>query len=1268
MGRREKPLDPTAGPAQRLAHELRELRRAAGSPTYRMMARHSPYTAPTLSAAASGDRLPSLPVTLAYVGACGVDAEGAARWEERWHAAAADCEPVPAADEEPGGPYQGLARYGTEDGDRFFGRDDEVAELLDFTRRRPFAALVGASGSGKSSLLRAGLVPAVRKEGAARAPAVVRILTPGPTPARTHKDLFTPGALVVVDQFEEAFTLCRDPAERSAFVELLLGQDAARVVIAVRADFYGRCAEHPALVRALKDAVLLLGPMGPEQLRRAVVGPAGVRRLVVERALTARIVSDVADEPGGLPLMSHALLEVWRRRRGRTLTVAAYEAIGGVQGAIAHTAEQVFDGFTAEQAQAARALLLRLVSPGDGAQDTRRPADRTEVPLDQQGHVLERLVRARLLTVDDTTLELAHEALLTAWPRLRGWIEADRDALRLHRRLAAAARLWDDLGRDAGALYRGGQLDAAREAFCPPAAALGGAACRSVAKEPGGVRPRADAPRGRPGLRPPAVHPSGSVRLNARERDFLAASVAAHNREARAAARTARRLRAFTLTLSVLLCIAAVAGLVAWQQSRVSERRAVEAEARRIAAVSDAVRASDPRTAMRLALAAWQLAETHETREALFAAAAQPYADVFTPPVPRVDVDSAGTWRSLSDDGRTMTSVTAERTERWDVTTHRKLPDLPGLGRYAAKIRAVSPDGTAAAYRAADGVRVRDLASGRDRPVLARPLDRGNESDDHAWFGPGGRILGTHREGQPIRLFDASTGRHLLSTGREPGEIRRLLIAPDDRLLAFCPAEGPLRLWDVRTGLARPTPAGLGAMCDAGDDPQFHPDGRAIAVDAIDGLRTWDVSTGQERPRIPVAGLSSFDFSDDGSHVATIADREIRLWRLASDGPPVTVLRVPLGRTGAGAPRLDLAAGTLRYEEGSPPGATVWTVTFDRSAASDRNRQPATAARYGPDGGVLAVERADSRELHHVAGRRPATVLPRARTGARGGMAFSSDGRTFAHTNTAGGVTLLDLPSGTATHSAALPADLDGGLSVNDASGPDGIGSVAVSRSTLHPTERHSVDSLDARGRLRSTLVSAAGGILTTAPDGRILTGHRSLVDPRTRRAEPEHLAPGEKTAQTATFSSDGRYFAMSDLHGRTTLWSDTGRRLLAVLTPARSDSTPDEEWHEPAIAFSPDGGTLAYGDGSGRIRLWSTTSPRSPGAPLPTADGPVLALAFTSDGQELRITTPHTTSRTHPLSPAAAVRRVCARADGGLSRAQWRSHLPGVPYRSPGC
>ncbi|MEU3848299.1 hypothetical protein [Streptomyces sp. NPDC029554] len=539
MGRREKELDPAQGPVQRLAHELRLLREEAGGPSYRELAGAAGYSAPTLSEAAAGRRLPSLPVTLAYVRACGGDESA---WERRWHEAAADSARATAPPDDARAPYRGLARYGVGDRELFFGREPELERLLRLAAEHRFAALVGASGSGKSSLLRAGLVPALRDGGVAGVrPAAVRICTPGPDPARERRDVLAavgdaPGdTVVLVDQFEEVFTLCRDPGRRREFIAMLLAarepDSRLRVLIAVRADFFGHCADHRELAAALDDAHVLVPGMSVERLREAIVRPAAAAGLVVERAVTDRILDEVADEPGGLPLMSHTLLELWRRSSGKRLTLTAYEAVGGVRGAVAHTAEEVFGRFRTAEADAARALLLRLISPGEGGPDTRRPVPLSELrATGAAGEVLERLVTARLLTLDGDRAELAHEALITAWPRLRLWVEEERDRLRLHRRLTEAARVWESLDRDPGALYRGVLLRAVREEFC-------------------------------------TADGSPVNGLTASESAFVAASLAEDERVVREAARSERRVRLLTL-LVVVVVASALTAWVVWFVNR----------------------------------------------------------------------------------------------------------------------------------------------------------------------------------------------------------------------------------------------------------------------------------------------------------------------------------------------------------------------------------------------------------------------------------------------------------------------------------------------------------------------------------------------------------------------------------------------------------------------------------------------------------------------------------------------------------------------------
>ncbi|MFM9457456.1 nSTAND1 domain-containing NTPase [Streptomyces europaeiscabiei] len=305
-GRPEKRLEPDDGPVQRLAYELRLLREQAGSPTYRTMAQRVRFSVTTLAQAASGERMPSLQVLRAYVQACGADPD---EWQVRWQQAVEES----AATRDTAGtppPYRGPALYEPEDRAFFFGRDRLVAELVALVTERRFAILSGASESGKSSLLRAGLVPALQETaGRLRPSALVRLLTPGEGPAAAYDRLLNPcpdepEIWVVVDQFEEVFALCRNRAERNRFIDLLLAarepDSRVRVVLAVRADYRGRCAEHPGLAQALRDSSLRIGPMSPAELREAVTGPAAAEGLLVERELTNRLACIAA----GLSLAS----------------------------------------------------------------------------------------------------------------------------------------------------------------------------------------------------------------------------------------------------------------------------------------------------------------------------------------------------------------------------------------------------------------------------------------------------------------------------------------------------------------------------------------------------------------------------------------------------------------------------------------------------------------------------------------------------------------------------------------------------------------------------------------------------------------------------------------------------------------------------------------------------------------------------------------------------------------------------------------------------
>ena len=384
-------------------------------------------------------------------------------------------------------PFKGLASFEPVDADYFFGRERLVAELVARLVGAGFLGIVGPSGSGKSSVLRAGLLPALAggvlpgSEGWRRL-----LLRPGERPLDELRRVLVSGAkdplaealdalpagarlLLAVDQLEELFTACRSDAERAAFADTLARAAAdpdgrAVVVVALRADFYGRFAAYPGLAELLGANHVLVGPMQASELRRAVELPAGRVGLRVEPELADALVDDVEGEPGALPLLSTALLELWQKRQDNALTLAAYRESGGVHGAVARLAEGTYARVPDERRQLVRAVMLRLVGEGEGDAPVRRRAPLAELDLERNedvADVLATLADSRLVTVSEGNVEVAHEALLREWPRLREWIEEDTEGRRLRRHITQAATEWDAAGRDQGELYRGARLAAA---------------------------------------------------------------------------------------------------------------------------------------------------------------------------------------------------------------------------------------------------------------------------------------------------------------------------------------------------------------------------------------------------------------------------------------------------------------------------------------------------------------------------------------------------------------------------------------------------------------------------------------------------------------------------------------------------------------------------------------------------------------------------------------------------------------------------------------
>jgi len=274
--------------------------------------------------------------------------------------------------------------------------------------------------------------------------------------------------LLVLDQFEELFTLCRDEFEREAFIDNLLttleqSESKVTIILTLRADFYAHLAQYPELRDAVAKQQEYIGPMTADELRRAIEEPVKCGHWEFEAGLVDLILRDIGDEPGALPLLSHALLETWKRRAGHRLTLKGYADAGGVHGAIAHTAENVYQNLSMDEQIIARNLFLRLTELGEGTEDTRRRASFDELMSHTENAaevraVMNILAEARLITLGEDTAEVAHEALIREWPTLREWLNQDREGLQLHRHLTEATHEWEVLDREISVLYRGSRL------------------------------------------------------------------------------------------------------------------------------------------------------------------------------------------------------------------------------------------------------------------------------------------------------------------------------------------------------------------------------------------------------------------------------------------------------------------------------------------------------------------------------------------------------------------------------------------------------------------------------------------------------------------------------------------------------------------------------------------------------------------------------------------------------------------------------------------
>jgi WD40 repeat protein/transcriptional regulator with XRE-family HTH domain len=1285
------------------ARALQALRERAGL-TIREVAKAAGTSVSTTGDYFSGRHLPlDRHQFVRILAACGEDDPQRIDW---WQAALARVRRAPGRRGEP--PYRGLARFEARDARWFFGRED-VTELVSFLaeqRSELPLMLVGASGAGKSSLLRAGVLP--RLEAAGRTVTVVDLTAAGvteltrvisglagpPQAAGTGAAAGAGTSALIVDQFEAVFTLCRDEAERRVLIAALCGLARTRlVVLALRADYYSQAILHPGLLRALQERHVVLGPMTAEQVRRAVTEPARLARTDVEDGLAELVLADLAPllpelspdgdadgqahEPGALPLLSHAMLAAWEHSTGGAVAVADYIASGGIRDAVTKSAEDAYGGLNDDQRRLARRLLLRLVHVTDELPPSRAAVALAELrgPGDSDADtVLAVFVERRMISVDTDRAQLTHDALLTAWPRLRTWIEENAETLRVRRRIAMGARAWAEAGREEAALWRGSQLATAREW---------------------------------------AADPELRSALSGQAREFVDASAAAGAASERLARRRTRRLRATVAVLTAL--VVAVAGLTAYTSvlrtdAVTAEHTAIAdslaADSREVAFVADADRGTDPALAAQLSLGTYALARTPEATASLLDSS---------------DADSAARIKdspsvvqavSLSPDHRLLVAAGADGSLKlWNVVFPGH-PVLAGtlLGADRAHplyTAAFSPDGSLiAAAGAADVVRL--------------------------W-----RVSGSDARGAVPALTPA--GPPLAGAGNT---IYSVAFRPDGTVLAAGSADGTVRLWDV-SDPSRPRPDGqplvpvtvpakgkhAAAVPPYVQAVAFSPDGKTLAAGTSAGrVWLWDAS----RPTAPVpfratplTGPAQFvagvAFSPDGGTLAA-ASQDDKVWLWTVRAATGTSART----RGSAAPAGTLTGATnwVNTVAFSPDGKTLAAGTSDASvlAWSLRSRQltatlpqpqPVTAVAW--DGATRLVD-ADA-DGTIALWKLPAPVLNV--TSHADAVAYSPDGKTLAVGGSS--VQLWDA----ATHGLRATHPLPSGVTVNAlsfSSGKSGAPlmlAVALANGTVIMLRGQNLQQagppiqVTASGSAESVAFSPdAAALATGADDGTV-----RLIDV-TDPAHPRPIATARDSGSsvyTVTFAPDGALVAAASIDDQVRLWNTgapgggapaaltsagpplgamagyaiglafaPGGKTLAVgsadqtvhlwdvADPARPRALgaplTGPEGYVWAAAFSPDGKTLAAGVTDGTVWLWNVADPRR-AALVASLAGPadhVYSVAFAPAGRQLAASSYDGTVHLWDTDPAAARAAVCANLGQPITPAEWSAAVPGVPYQAP--
>jgi WD40 repeat protein len=1213
--------------------------------------------------ASSGDLL------IRVLQVCGV---GDAGLVEQWQQAWLRVRRVPGRRAAGPEPYRGLASFQAADADWFFGRERVTSQLIVRLSELHSSGgcvqlVVGASGSGKSSVLRAGLIPALRAgqiRGSTEWP--VLLFTPGAHPvdslaahlaefdgtsageiaAAIRADpqrcvVYMRPAVLIVDQFEEVFTACADDEERRVFIAALGAATGVLVLLGLRADFYSQALRYPQLVAAAQASQLAIGPMTEPELRAAITEPAHKANTDIEDGLVelllhevsprVRVTGEAAHDAGVLPLLSHALYATWHQGQGRRLTIANYRAVGGIDGAVAASASKVYDQLTPPQQELARRLFLNLVHVASDTADTRRRVATAELLAScehgqaaEMEDVLDRFIAQRLITADIDTVEISHEALLTAWPQLRTWLDNDRAGLVIARRLTEAAVAWRRENEDSASLYGGTRLAAARE----------------WAETAG-----------------PATDISSVAR------DFLDASVQRELEVQRATRRRTRRLRQLVAGLVVLVVLTAAAGVVAIRSQQQTSEQRDSALSGKVANEAAALRTVNPALAAQLSLAAYRLVPTTEARGSVLSTFGTPYATLLTS-----DVGAPFTV-AFSPDKRTMITGSTDQTARlWDVADPHRPREVATLRGHTGTVSSAtfSSNGRILATSSSDKtVRLWDVADPR-HPAGIGKLTSHTEGVWSVAMSPDNRVLATASIDRTVRLWDIADPRYPTEIGKLIGHtegIRSVSYSPDGRTVATGSSDKTVRLWDVSDPRQSTEIAKLTGHTDRVLSVTFNHDGRVLASGSFDGkARLWDTTNPRSPGSLAVLaghqnGVDAMMFSPDDRTLATGSyDFTIRLWDVTEPDRPGATLT---GHT-------DTVYG-LAF---SPDGRTLASVSRDNSTRLWDVRGPVMASgalsvAVSPDGRTLATGGHSKVWLWDIADPlSPSKTAVLVAHTDKIYVVFSPDRRTLATVSLDGSIRLWDVANPSQAHEIAVLTGHTGNVFAA-AFSPDGrvlatTGSDNTTRlwDVTDPPRSHEIKTLtDLSGRVLSVAFSPDGRTLATSSDR--ATRLWNVSNPQ-QPLEIVTLTGHRGDVLSIAFSPHGNILATGSNDDTTRLWNIAEARQIATLAGHSGDVY--------SVAFSPHGNTLATAGYDGTARLWDVTNVTQP-AEVATLTGhaaDVLAVTFSLAGNIIATGGTDATARLWDTDVDRIAARVCEIAHPVITQAEWDQYFPGLSYRPP--